>query len=213
MMSAATFDVLLGRREQARIYGVVVGVVTNNRDPEDLGRIKVKFPWLDDDDESYWARVAVPMAGNGRGFYALPEVDDEVLVVFEHGVIEYPYVIGALWNGEDKPPENNSDGENNKRTYKSRSGHIIRFDDSSGSEKIEIIDKNNNQIVIDASANTITILAQSDIKITSSAGKLQLSGVGVEITSQADVKIQATANLDLEATAITSVKGAMVKIN
>jgi len=213
MMPVATIEALLGRREQKRIYGVVVGLVTNNRDPDGLGRLKVKFPWLNDEDESYWARVASPMAGSGRGFYALPEVDDEVLVVFEHGVVEYPYVIGALWNGKDKPPESNSDGKNNKRAYKSRSGHIIRFDDSSGGEKVEIIDKNNNQIVIDASKNQITISSQSDIKITSSTGKLVLSGLGVEITSLADVKIQATANMDLEATAIASVKGALVKIN
>ena len=88
----------------SRIYGVVVGVVTNNQDPEELGRVKVKFPWLSDADESDWARIATPMAGNEKGIYFLPEVDDEVLVVFEHGDLRFPYIIGALWNGQAPPP-------------------------------------------------------------------------------------------------------------
>ncbi|ETX05496.1 MAG: hypothetical protein ETSY2_22635, partial [Candidatus Entotheonella gemina] len=104
---------LLAPNEQAnRVYGMVVAGVTNNQDPEGLGRVKVKFPWLSDRDESHWARIAMPMAGPERGFYFLPEVDDEVLVAFEHGLIEWPYVLGALWNGKDTPPESNGDGEN-----------------------------------------------------------------------------------------------------
>src|SRR4051812_31769405 len=81
-----------------RIYGVVVGVVTNNQDKEGLGRVKVKFPWLSDADESNWARIATPMAGASRGVFFLPEVDDEVLVVFEQGLVSRPYVLGGLWN-------------------------------------------------------------------------------------------------------------------
>ena len=88
-----------------RFYGVVIGVVTNNHDPRSLGRIKVKFPWLSADNESNWARVASLMAGKGRGALFLPEVDDEVLVMFEHGYMEHPYVVGALWNGKDTPPK------------------------------------------------------------------------------------------------------------
>ena len=109
-----------------RISGVVVGVVTNTQDPAGLGRVKVKFPWLSDSEESFWARVATPMAGKGRGFYFLPEVEDEVLMAFEHGDARFPYVLGALWNGQDKPPESNEDGKNNIRSIKSRSGHVIR---------------------------------------------------------------------------------------
>ena len=115
-----------------RFYGVVVGIVTNNKDPESLHRVKIRFPWLDQDNESHWARVASLMAGNGRGAYFLPEVDDEVLVAFEHGCVDYPYVVGALWNGKDKPPESNSDGLNKHRTIQSRSGHIIRLNDKAG---------------------------------------------------------------------------------
>ncbi|MDQ3855312.1 MAG: phage baseplate assembly protein V, partial [Chloroflexota bacterium] len=130
---------------------MVVGLVTNNQDPDGLGRVKVKFPWLSDEDESSWARIVTPMAGNDRGLYFLPEVDDEVLVAFEHGDVRFPYVLGALWNGKDKPPESNDDGRNDQRTIKSRSGHIIRLDDGDEA-KLEILDKTgNNSIVINAS--------------------------------------------------------------
>ena len=146
--------------------------------------------------------------------YFLPEVDDEVLVGFEHGDVRFPYVVGALWNSNDKPPEQNSDKKNNKRTIKSRSGHIVRLDDTDGSEKIEIVDKSGKQsVVIDTANNAITISADADITITSSSGKLKLSGSGVEISSQADVKVEASGNLDLKASGQTNVKGSVVNLN
>jgi len=201
-------------RGHGRFYGVTVGVVTNNQDPDGLGRIKVKLPWLSDQDESHWARVLAPMAGNDRGLYFLPEVDDEVLVAFEHGQAEFPYVLGALWNGKDKPPESNDDGSNNLRTIKSRSGHIIRLDDTDGSEKIEILDKSGkNSIVISTADNTITLAADADITIESGSGKLTLSGKGIEIKSQAEVKIEAGSDMNLEAGGQQTIKGATVNIN
>lgn len=107
------------KRSDSRIYGVVVGIVTNNKDTEKLGRVKVKIPRLSGEDESNWARVTSFMAGKERGAFFLPEVDDEVLVAFEYGDINMPYVIGSLWNGKDVPPENNSDGKNNIRVIRS----------------------------------------------------------------------------------------------
>jgi uncharacterized protein involved in type VI secretion and phage assembly len=144
-MSTSLIDLLSpkqgGANEPGRFFGVVVGIVTNNQDSGGMARVRVKFPWLSDDNESWWARIAVPMGGNGRGTYFLPEVDDEVLVAFEHGDVRSPYVIGALWNGKDAPPTTNSDGQNNIRVIHSRSGHLIRLDDTNGNEKIEVIDK------------------------------------------------------------------------
>lgn len=159
-------DLISQGSPDGRYWGVVIGVVTNNHDLEGLSRVKVRFPWLSDDDESHWARVASPMAGNGRGFFCLPEVDDEVLVAFEHGVVEYPYVIGSLWNGQDKAPESNGDGKNNMRTLKSRSGSIIRLNDTKGAEKVEIIGANGGaSIVLDLSNNSITIKATGDLTL------------------------------------------------
>jgi uncharacterized protein involved in type VI secretion and phage assembly len=204
---------LVGPSDPAgHFYGVAVGVVTNNQDSEGLGRVKVRFPWLSDEDESHWARVVTPMAGNQRGLYFLPEVDDEVLVAFQHGDIRFPYILGALWNGQDKPPENNN-GANNLRTIKSRSGHIIRLDDTADAEKIEIIDKNKNSIIVNTAKNTITVAADADITIQSTKGKLILQGNGIEMKSQAGVQVEASQGMELKAGSQLNIKGSVVNIN
>jgi uncharacterized protein involved in type VI secretion and phage assembly len=215
-MNTSLLDLLTPGSGQSsdRFYGVAVAIVTNNQDPDGMGRVKLRFPWLSESDESWWARIAAPMAGKDRGLYLLPEVDDEVLVAFEHGDLRFPYVVGALWNGKDTPPESNSDGKNNKRTIKSRSGHILRLDDTDGEGKIEILDSSGkNSIVITTKDNKITVQADSDITIESANGKLILKGNGVEITSQAAVKIEAGADLDLKASGKANVKGATVNLN
>lgn len=190
---------------ECALYGVFVGIVTNNQDPGNPGRVKVRYPWLSDGEESAWARVATPMAGADRGLYLLPEVDDEVLVAFEHGDIRFPYVLGALWNGRDMAPAANEDGKNNVRMLRSRSGHVIRLDDTDGKEKIEIVDKTGkNSIVLDTAGNTITLAAGGDITIQA-GGKLTLSGKGVELASTGEIKVEASSSLAL--------KGQMVDIN
>ena len=212
------FDLLIdaginGRRSSG-IQGVVIGIVTNNEDPDGMGRVKVKFPWLSDADESNWARIATPMAGAERGIYFLPEVDDEVLVAFEHGDVRLPYVIGALWNGQDAPPEDNADGSNNIRVIKSRSGHVIRLNDEDGREKIEIIDKSEkNSIVIDTAENTIAITTDKDITFSATQGTIKLEAQNIEITSSAETKIEAGSEMGVEAAATMNIKGATVNIN
>jgi len=197
-----------------RFYGLTVGIVTNNQDPDNLGRVKVRFPWLSDEEESHWARVLSPMAGKERGIYFLPEVEDEVLVAFEHGMMEFPYVLGALWNGKDAPPATNDDGKNNLRVIKSRSGHVIILDDTAGEENITIADKTGkNMIVISSKENMISIMADSDITLESTNGKLKLSGKGIEIKSGAEIKIEASQNMDVKAGPQLNIKGNMVNIN
>lgn len=200
--------------ESGRIYGVVVGVVADNLDPEGLGRVKVRFPGLSGDEIGHWARIATLMAGSETGTFFLPEVGGEVLVAFEHGSTERPYVIGMLWNGVSKPPDKNSDGKNNLRFIKSRSGHLIRLDDTDGSEKIEIIDKSgSNTITIDAAGDTITIKSAKDISIEANQGTIKLSGQNIEISSTAETKVQANAGLSLESSGNTNIKGSMVNLN
>lgn len=201
-----------------RINGVAVGIVTNNQDPDGMGRVKLRFPWLSDSNESYWARIATLMAGNDRGSFFLPEVGDEVLVAFEHGDINHPYVVGALWNGVDAPPETNSDGENNIRKIRSRSGHQITFDDTANQEKVEILTNAGHQIVLDDSSGgekleIIDKTGSNFIKIDSlqnsiaieSGMKLSIKAPMIEIESSGTMKIQASATL--------TIKGALVQIN
>ncbi len=198
----------------SRIYGVVVGVVTNNQDPEELGRVKVKFPWLSDADESDWARIATPMAGNDKGIYFLPEVDDEVLVVFEHGDVRFPYIIGALWNGQAPPPVKNDNGKNNLRVIKSRSGHLIQLNDEEGKGTIEIKDKDNkNSIVVDIAANSIAITADGDITLAAAQGKITLTAQNIELQSSADTKVAASAGMDLTASSTMNLSGQTINLN
>jgi uncharacterized protein involved in type VI secretion and phage assembly len=141
-------------------------------------------------------------------------VEDEVLVAFEHGDVRFPYVLGALWNGADKPPETNDDGQNNIRVIKSRSGHVIRLNDEDGKEKIEIIDTStNNSIVFDTAINTITITTGKDIKLLASQGTITLEAQNIDIKASADTKIDAGAGMDVKASTTMNIKGATVNIN
>ena len=199
---------LLGPPSQENLfYGVTIGLVTNNKDPDGLGRVKVKFPWLSDQEESAWARILSPMAGKERGFYFLPEVDDEVLVAFEHGQVEFPYVLGALWNGKEKPPGKNDDGKNNQRLIKSRSGHVIIFDDTDGKEQIIIRDKTaKNEIVIDSKTNSMTIKVEQDLSIETK-GKISLKSSGGDLAIECNnLNIQAKQNCEIKANAQVSVQ-------
>jgi phage protein D/phage baseplate assembly protein gpV len=216
-----------------RHAGVVVGLVTNvkpsGNDAKYEGSVKVKFPWLADDQDSHWARLATPMAGAGRGFYFLPEVNDEVLVAFEHGDINRPYVVGALWNGKDQPPAKSanvvgSDGKVNQRILKTRSGHTITFDDSTDKPGITVVDKTgNNKIVIDSKNNKVTITSDGALEITAPKGDVAIKGktLTMEATQGAaslkgkNVTVDATTgnlaakgtNANLEASAKVTVKG------
>jgi uncharacterized protein involved in type VI secretion and phage assembly len=226
-------ELLDARTDNVPLPSVVIGVVTDNTDPDkNQGRVKVKFPWLNDQEVSWWARIASPMAGKGRGFMFLPEVDDEVLVSFEHGDITRPYILGALWNGKDNPPKKNSEvvtsSEVNERLIKTRaghtislvdtdksekisitskSGHAITLDDTSGSELISIIDKTgNNLIKIESSSNQITIQANGDIAVSAqgNASVKTQGNIDVEATGNATVKAQ--GNVDVEAGMNATVK-------
>jgi len=213
-----------------KIYGVVTAIVTNNKDPDKKGRIKVKYVWMGEakDIESNWARVASLMTGNARGIHFLPEVDDEVLVAFEHGNINYPYIVGSLWNNKDKVIEDNADGKNNIKMIKSRSGHKITLDDKDGNEKITIEDKStkrkiefdvkkktlnidnseaNGKIIINAKGD-IEIKSEKNVKITAksgitlkSDGDIKLEGKNVNLKSSMGMKLEAGTSLNAKSSA------------
>jgi uncharacterized protein involved in type VI secretion and phage assembly len=208
-------DMMMGQNDDTgdEVKGVAVAVVTNNKDPENLGRVKVKYPWRETEDESYWARLTTFMAGNNMGGYFLPQVNDEVLVAFENGDIDHPIILGSLWSGKFKPPENNANGTNDRRLIKSRSGHQVILDDTAGSEKIDIIDKSGrNLITIKTSSNTIEITSAQDITLKAQ-GKISLECSQLDLKARLLAKLESSGNMDLKATGNATLKGAIVLIN
>lgn len=204
--------------ERTSLRGVSVGIVTDNKDPEGMGRVKLTFPWRKADDESYWARIAAPMAGPDRGTYFIPEVDDEVLVAFAGGNIRYPYVLGALWNGQDSPPETNADGKNDVREIRSRSGHELVFDDAETEGKVEITTSSGNEIVLDDATGRekITIKdssGQNRIEFNATQGSLDITSGATLSIEAPSVEIAGDGNLKLESNGVLTIKGALVKIN
>jgi uncharacterized protein involved in type VI secretion and phage assembly len=201
-----------GRRQRMPLLSI--GVVTNNDGTEKFGHVRVKLFWLGDDVESTWARIVAPMGGASRGAWFLPEVGDEVLIGFDRGDPSLPLVLGSLWSEKDKPPVTGSDDPKNMRMIKSRSGHIVRLDDTQGAEKIEIIDSNSNSIVFDAANKKITVKADSDISIESANGKVSIKGASVEITSTSgDVAIKSANNMSIEAGPKLALKAGEIDLN
>src|SRR5215468_11107 len=205
-----------------KIRGVQLAIVVDNKDGEGNPgyRVKVKFPWLNEQETTFWARIAVPMGGSGRGTYVLPELDDQVLVVFEHGDINRPIVIGALWSKKQEPVEVNQSGKNNTKLIKSRSGHRIIFDDKEGGEKIIIVDKTNkNKIVLDSvhkivkieSDGAIEVKAKTNIILHSNALKI---GSKEAITGKArSLLTHAQKTFGLKATSGITIGGGNTTIN
>ncbi len=195
-------------------FGVVIATVISNKDdPKKIGRVQIDFPGRGLSDNNM-AWVVSPVAGNNKGFFFLPEEGDQVLVAFRQGDINEPYILGVLWNEKDKPPEKNENGENNIKMIKSRSGHVIKIDDTKGKEKIEIIDKSQkNKIIIDTKENKISLISEKDIEILAPKGKLTISAKEIEVKSSASTKIEASAGMDLKASGTTTIKGATVNIN
>ncbi|HEU4593527.1 MAG TPA: phage baseplate assembly protein V [Pyrinomonadaceae bacterium] len=204
------------QRENGRVDGVATGIVTNNQDAEGLSRVKVKYPWREDSQESYWARLAVLAAGDNRGTLWIPEVGDEVLLAFDKGDIQHPYVLGSLWNGKDKPPETNSDGQNDTKMIRSRSGHKITLLDKKGGESVEIKTQGGHTILLDDGAGRVEIKDSSGsnkIVIETKQNSLSIeSAMSLKIKSQS-IDIEAGASMNIKASGTLTIQGALVRIN
>ena len=182
----------------ATIYGVEIAIVTNTKDPEKQGRVKVCFPRLPGKPESGWARRTQPSGGPGRGFYWVPEVNDEVLVAFERGQANKPYVIGALWNGKDAPMKDAYTDENTTRMIQTKSGHQILLSDKDGEEKIVIADKSgkrtvtwdvkNKKLLFEAGVGDIELKAEK---------KIVLDCEDLEIKTTKSAKLDIGSTFDL----------------
>ena len=205
-----------------RIPGVVTGIVTSNVDPEKLGRVQVKYPWLPkmngSELSSGWARLAFVGGGADRGIVFLPEVNDEVLIAFENGDMSSPYVLGVLYNGKDKLPKgsaelvDNGTKKVNQRVIVSRSGHKIIMDDTS----ITIQDKTGkNLIEIDSTKNEFKIISEGKLDLQSK-GDMTLTTDGkmtfkakqdLSASTDAGMSLKAQKSVDVNATQKVTIKG------
>lgn len=201
---------LIAAEERTRLYGAYPATVTDINDPDAQGRVKVRLPWMPDNGGGgyeVWARLATLMAGNNRGTWLVPDVGDEVLLLFEGGDARRPYVVGALWNGSDSPPEQMDGGGNNyKKVIRSRNGVKVTLDDRDGQEQfvcetpggqrvtlkdgpgsVTIEDANGNSVKLEASGVTVTAAAKVTVQcstmevsagmVTVNAGMSKFSGV------------------------------------
>ena len=183
-----------------RWYGVYPALVSDIKDPDGQGRVKITLPWSPDTGGGQyeaWARVATMMGGNNRGTWFIPDTNDEVLVVFEGGDPRRPYVIGGLWNGSDSPPETmDGAGNNYKKVIRSRNGVKVTLDDQDGQEKliletpggqkitmkdgpgaVLIEDSNGNSVKLETSGITVTASA----KVTVNASMVEVSAGMVKV--------------------------------
>jgi uncharacterized protein involved in type VI secretion and phage assembly len=197
--------------ESGHAKGVAVALVTQNQDEEGLCRVKVRYPWHAQPRESYWARLAVPMAGAGRGAVFIPEVGDEVLVAFEREDLRFPYVLGALWNGKDKPPLANDDGANDKRGVTSRKQHYLLFDD--GAQGVVALAHENGAMVRFTDHEIELKDSQGNLVRIEKSGAMTLQASTKLTIKAATIAIEASGTLELKANATLTIRGALVNIN
>lgn len=198
--------------EASKVYEPVIGVVTDNKDPSKLGRVKLKIPILSDQDSTFWCPIIMAGAGKNRGWFFIPEKDDEVLVMFEHGDLNRPIVVGALWGGKDKAPDKNPGG-NPRRMIKSRLGSKITFDD----EKEQLIIEDGvgeGKITIDAKANKITIEAlKGDVCFQSPKDTMTIVAQSIEMTASQNLEIHAGGAMQWGAGASATVKSSSTTLS
>jgi uncharacterized protein involved in type VI secretion and phage assembly len=212
----------------------VSAIVSDVRDPMDLGRVKLTFPWLSEDFTSGWARTVSAGGGAKRGLWLVPEVGDEVLVGFADGDLDFPYVIGGLHNGEDAPPElatetvDGSSGGIGVRAMVSREGHRLELLDAGSAQGI-LLSTGDGKLALklDSSGSVIELTCSGEIKVSgkgvkidAGAGNLELSGAQVKVTGQqgvevsgATVKVEGQGTAELTASGSVTVRGGVVRIN
>jgi uncharacterized protein involved in type VI secretion and phage assembly len=170
-----------------RWYGCYPATVSDIVDPDGAGRIRITLPWSPDGDGGRyeaWARLTTLFAGKDRGSWFIPENGDEVLVVFEGGDVRRPFVVGALWNGQDQPPTS-ADRRNVKKIIKSRNGIVITLEDQDGQEKLRLETPGGCSITLQDGPGVI------DVE-DSNGNSIKLEAAGVTVTASAKVSINAS---------------------
>jgi uncharacterized protein involved in type VI secretion and phage assembly len=195
--------------ERNRWWGVYPALVIDIKDPDGQGRVKVRLPWCPDNNSGgyeVWARLAVLMAGNQRGAWFIPDPNDEVLVMFEGGDPRIPYVIGALWNGQDVPPETmDGAGNNFKKTIRSRNGVKVTLDDSDGQESMILETPAGQRLSLKDGPGVIEIQ-------DSNGNSLKFEAAGITLTAATKLTIRAGTTVETN-TAIVTVNAGMSKFS
>jgi uncharacterized protein involved in type VI secretion and phage assembly len=198
-----------------RFFGVYPAIVTSlTKDDKRLGRIEVSFPFLGEagKDVRALATLCTPYADNDQGFEMIPSKGSQVLVAFEAGDLQRPYVLGACWNGREKLPQT-PQAANDKRLIKTRSGSLLEFDDKAGSAKVTLSMKSGHRIVLDDSGPTLTIRHSGGSSITFEAsgnvsitckGALNITATSVMVKAPSTTHTGSITCLALTATSITS---------
>jgi uncharacterized protein involved in type VI secretion and phage assembly len=195
------------------VKGVAIALVTQNNDDEKLCRVKVSYPWHDQPRESYWARLSVPMAGDDRGVVMIPEVGDEVLVAFEREDLRFPYILGGLWNGKDKPPITNDDGNNDKRIIKSRAGHFLLYNDNTSDGEVVLSHKNEGRVAFKKDGWVVEDKNGNKVEVNSNSGAMTIEAKGQLNIKAASITIEATGTVEVKASATMTIRGSLVNIN
>lgn len=202
------------------LNGVCTGLVEDNEDPGKEGRVKIRFPWLDNRTLSEWCRVSQPYAGNGYGVLFIPEVGDEVLVSFVHGDMNEPVVLGGLYNSVDLPPAFKQGDTEDKKLIRTRAGHELRFDDGSSSRAVEVKTAAGHTATFDDQAKSITIRSTDGhtvilddqgkkVTIQSSGGhSLTLDDTGRSVAlrhsgGRASIQFDAAGNVNIQGAIVT----------
>jgi phage baseplate assembly protein V len=205
-------ETLGGEERPDRLDAPVIGLVVDNVDPEKLARVKLKFPSLPGQGTSTWAPIAALGAGADRGWFFLPEVDDEVLVMFEHGDIDRPVVIGALYNGVDKPPDASRGGGGRRRSIVSRSGSRIVLDDEAGVVRLE--DGGGiGSVEIDSSGAITLEASRGDVCLQAPGGQLEMVAQSVEIKAQVALHLESLDGIALGADGTLTLRGSLLQVH
>ncbi len=189
---------------------IVVGIVTNNQDPDGLGRVRVKYPALDDQTEGWWARLVIPGAGQGRGIVAVPLVGDEVLVAFEHGSDQHPYVIGSVYNGTAKPDVlATTDG-----TFAAHSNKDVKV---SAAGAMTLTSAGDALLTTkpggDGAPGNVSAVSQGDLTLSGETKLTASAGTDADISATAQMKLAGGTKVAISATGEVTVEGQMISIS
>lgn len=200
-MNAAT-----SRQTDRRYYGIAEGIVVENEDPEGEGRVRVKLPWFSEAEITDWCRVTQLYAGPGYGSLFVPEIDDEVFVMFVHGDPRLPVVVGGAYNGVDKPPSART-ATVDQKLVRTKAGHQLLLDDSGDARSVSIETAGGHALTLDDTGSKIVVQ-------TSGGNRVELDDGAGTITISAGMRLVLEApQIEINGSTSVAISGGQVRLN